>query len=75
LATWGNQKSDVRLSECGKGNGRTLGEFLDKISGNFTYILGFYDCQNFCREMVDFLTGKTIGIWPKEDGPRMNLIK
>ena len=42
LATWGNQKSDVRLSECYLGNGKvTLEEFLQKISGKFTYILGF----------------------------------
>ena len=39
------------------------------MCGEHTYILLFNDCQNYAIEIVKILTGKTVGMWPIEDGP------
>ena len=58
----------VRLS-CYGSCCRNYINWVESFYGKHTYILGFYDCQNFAREVVKDLTGKTVGIWPIEDGP------
>lgn len=32
------------------------------------YVFGAQDCQNFCRNMIDWLTDKWVGWWPIENG-------
>lgn len=68
--TWGRE-SKVRLSCYGpcKSSKQAWRDFRDKLPSNERYIAIEYDCQNFAREIVEKLTGKTVGIWPIEDGP------
>ena len=72
LATWGYPSCDIRLSKYGYSNDKTLGDLQDYLCGSHTYVLGFSDCQNFARKVVDFLTGKWVGAWPIEDGPTIS---
>ena len=44
-------------------------QFVNSLCGEHTYVFGFNDCQNYAREIVKILTGKTVGWWPIEDGP------
>lgn len=66
-ATWG--KSDhVRLS-CYGSCKKNYNNFVSDLCCEHTYIFGFNDCQNYAREIVKILTGRTVGVWPIEDGP------
>jgi hypothetical protein len=42
-------------------------EFRERLDPDEEYTLFFGDCQNFARGVVDYLTGKTVGVWPIED--------
>ena len=69
LETWGGLGNKVRLSCYGSSN-ENYQRFIRNFFGRkFTYILGLSDCQNFAREVVGYLTGKAVGVWPIEDGP------
>ena len=68
LKTWGGLGKRVRLS-CYGDCCRNYINWVESFYGKHTYILGFHDCQNFAREVVEDLTGKTVGVWPIEDGP------
>ena len=67
LRTWG-KGGRARLSCYGDCN-RNYINWIKSFYGMHTYVLGFHDCQNFAREVVEDLTGKIVGVWPIEDGP------
>ena len=67
LQTWG-KGGRVRLS-CYGGCHKNYINWIKSFYGRHTYVLGFHDCQNFAREIVEDLTGNWVGVWPKEDGP------
>ena len=75
LDNWGCKTCDIRTSCYGYAySNLTLGDLLDHIEKlkrdkYSTYILVFRDCQNFARNVVDYLTGKWVGAFPIEDGP------
>lgn len=72
LLTWGRANL-VRLSCYGSCN-YNYNFFLDSLTkgrGHW-YILLVNDCQNFARKVVKELTGKVVGIFPIEDGPKFN---
>ena len=68
LATWGGLGNRVRLSCYGSCYVNYI-NWIESFNGVHTYFLGLHDCQNFAREVVTDLTGKTVGTWPIEDGP------
>ena len=72
LLTWGRARL-VRLSCYGACN-YNYNFFLDSLTkgkGHW-YILLVNDCQNFARRLVGELTGKVVGLFPIEDGPKFN---
>ena len=75
LDNWGADVCDIRSSRYGYAySNLTIGDLVDYVdklgSGRFSsYILVFNDCQCFARKIVDFLTGKWVGVFPIEDGP------
>ena len=70
LSTWG-RSSTVRLSCYGSCH-YYYNRFVDSLYGPHWYILLFNDCQNFARQVVAELTGKTVGVFPIEDGPEFS---
>lgn len=68
MKTWGGLGKRVRLS-CYGSCCRNYINWVESFYGKHTYFLGFHDCQNFAREVVEDLTDKTVGVWPIEDGP------
>ena len=68
MKTWGGLGKTVRLS-CYGDCCRNYINWVKSFYGKHTYILGFHDCPNFAREVVEDLTDKTVGVWPIEDGP------
>ena len=47
-------------------------KFYNELNPKDSYVFFFDDCQNYCRRIVKLLTGKTVGLWPIEDGPVYN---
>lgn len=70
LMTWGGEEyNKVRLSCYGTCN-EAWSTFKKYYLPQYDeYTLIFDDCQTFARHKVEYLTGKTVGIWPIEDGP------
>ena len=68
LQTWGGLGKRVRLSCYGKCYKNYI-DWVESLYGTHIYFLGLHDCQNYAREVVKELTGKTVGVWPIEDGP------
>ena len=68
LKTWGLLGKRVRLSYRGTCY-RNYINWVERFYGSHQYVLGFNDCQNFAREVVEDLTGEWVGAWPIEDGP------
>ena len=68
LKTWGGLGNRVRLSYRGTCY-RNYINWVERFYGSHQYVLGFNDCQNFAREVVEDLTGEWVGAWPIEDGP------
>ena len=67
LKTWGNSSAKVRLS-CYGSSDVSWKEFRNGLDNKSYYFIIFKDCQDFARGIVDQLTGKTVGVWPIEDG-------
>lgn len=67
MRTWG-KGGRARLSCYGECK-RNYIDWIESFYGRHTYVLGFHDCQNFAREVVEDLTGKVVGVWPIENGP------
>ena len=67
MRTWGSG-GKVRLS-CYGSCYRNYNNWIENLYGRHTYCLFFHDCQNFAREIVNDLTGKSVGAFPIEDGP------
>ena len=67
--TWGGLGNRVRLSCYGSCYVNYI-DWVERFYGRHTYILFLNDCQNFARKVVEDLTGKTVGVWPIEDGPK-----
>jgi hypothetical protein len=68
LYTFGSMTSRVRLSTYG-GSSKTwqnLMYFIKHSDNN--YCLFRNDCQNFSRKIIEFLTDKSVGFWPIENG-------
>jgi hypothetical protein len=66
--TWG-QRDHVRLS-CYGSCYESYDRFVKSLLGTHVYILGLHDGQNYAREIVKQLTGKVVGVYPIEDGPK-----
>ena len=66
-ATWGSS-NHVRLCKYGSCY-KNYDNFIENLCGEHTYIPLFNDCQNYAREIVKELTGKTVDVWPIENGP------
>jgi hypothetical protein len=69
LHTCPRTKHRVRISKYGPTN-RTvywsdIVTWIESKQGG-SYMLGVRDCQNFCRKMISWLTGKWVGVWPIE---------
>ena len=48
---------------------KNFGNWVESFYVRHTYIFGFYDCQNFSREVVQDINGRKTGILAFEDGP------
>lgn len=66
--TWGDRKH-VRLSRYGSCY-ESYDRFVKSLLGPNYYFLFLHDCQNYAREIVKQLTGKVVGLFPIEDGPK-----
>ncbi|KAN0045024.1 hypothetical protein ACTA71_006551 [Dictyostelium dimigraforme] len=61
-----------RLSQYGTCN-ESWKRFYDRVPIYDDYILFFNDCQNYARDIIKYLTGKTVGCYPIENGGEFKL--
>ena len=70
METWGRD-SIVRLSDYNSCN-YNYNAFLDSLKGGHWYIFLVNYCHNFARKVINKLTGKYVGVFPIEYGPKFS---